>query len=99
MGRSGAFQMVTDAQVRRLKRLSKTEKNQELAAVKAGMDPKTARDYLADPRLPSERKADRAWRTLTDPFTEVWDEDREQGDANPGLEAKTTFEAWQRNVQ
>ena len=35
--------MVTDAQVRRLKRLSKTEQNQEVAAAKAGMDPKTAR--------------------------------------------------------
>jgi len=35
--------MVTDAQVRRLKRLSKTEKTQELAAAKAGMDVKTAR--------------------------------------------------------
>jgi hypothetical protein len=88
--------MVTDAQVRRLKRLSKTEKNQELAAAKAGMDPKTARGYLADPRLPSERKADRTWRTRSDPFTEVWDEVREQVGANPGLEAKTLFEALQR---
>ena len=34
--------------------MSKTEKNQELAAAKAGMDRKTARDYLDDPRLPSE---------------------------------------------
>ena len=31
--------MVTDAQVRRLKRLSKTEKNQELAAAKVGHGP------------------------------------------------------------
>ena len=43
--------MVTDAQVRRLKRLSKTE-TKELAAAKAGMDVKTARKYLADGRLP-----------------------------------------------
>ncbi len=76
--------------------MSKTEKNQELAAAKAGMDPKTARGYLADPRLPSERKADRTWRTRSDPFTEVWDEVREQVSANPGLEAKTLFEALQR---
>ena len=55
--------MVNDAQVRRLKRLSKTEKNQELAAAKAGMAANTARDYLRDPRLPSERKEDRKWRT------------------------------------
>ena len=88
--------MVTDAQVRRLKSLSKTEKNQELAAAKAGMDPKTARDYLRDPRLPNERKKDRTWRTRSDPFTQVWDEVREQVATNPGLEAKTLMEALQR---
>jgi predicted secreted protein len=88
--------MVTDAQVRRLKRLSKTEKNQELAAAKAGMDPKTARDYLRDPRLPNERKKDRTWRTRSDPFTEVWEEVRELVATNPGLEAKTLMEALQR---
>ncbi len=88
--------MVTDAQVRRLKRLSKTEKNQELAAAKAGMAPKTARDYLGDPRLPSERKADRNWRTRSDPFTDEWEKIREQIATNPGLEAKTIFEALQR---
>ncbi len=60
------------------------------------MDPKTAREYLRDPRLPSERKEDRKWRTRDDPFTEVWEEVREQIDANPGLEAKTLFEALQR---
>ena len=88
--------MVTDAQVRGLKRLSKTEKNQELAAAKAGMDRKTARGYLGDPRLPSERKEDRNWRTRSDPFTEVWETVREQIATNPGLEAQTLFEALQR---
>jgi hypothetical protein len=88
--------MVTDEQVRRLRKLSKTEKNQEVAAAKAGMDPKTAREYLRDPRLPSERKEDRKWRTRDDPFTEVWEGVREQIAANPGLEAKTLFEALQR---
>jgi hypothetical protein len=88
--------MVTDAQVRRLKRLSKTEKNQELAAAKAGMDRKTARGYVGDPRLPSERKEDRNWRTRTDPFDDEWEKIREQVATNPGLEAKTIFEALQR---
>lgn len=87
--------MVTDAQVRRLKRLSKTE-IKELAAAKAGMDVKTARKYLADGRLPSEAKPERTWRTRTDAFEEVWDEIREQIETNPGLEAKTIFEALQR---
>ena len=87
--------MVTDEQVRRLRKLSKSEKNQEVAASKAGMDPKTAREYLRDPRLPSERKEDRKWRTRADSFTRGWEEVREQIDANPGLEAKTLFEALQ----
>src|SRR6266478_5757085 len=48
--------MVTDEQVRRLRKLSNTEKNQEIAASKAGMDPTTARRYLGLERLPSEVK-------------------------------------------
>jgi hypothetical protein len=76
--------------------LSKTEGTQELAAVKAGMDVKTARKYLDEDQLPSENQADRTWRTRPDPFERVWEEIREQVDANPGLEAKTIFEALQR---
>lgn len=76
--------------------MSKTEANQELAAAKAGMDPKTARAYLRGGRLPSERKIDRDWRTRADPFEQVWEEVRQQVDANPGLEAKTIFESLQR---
>ena len=88
--------MVTDAQVRRLKRLSKTEENQEVAAAKAGMDPKTARKYLRIDQLPSESKIDRNWRTRRDPFAGVWEEVRGLVEANPGLEAKTIFESLQR---
>ncbi len=88
--------MVTDAQVRRLKRLSKTEGTQELAAAKAGMDVKTARKYQADGKLPSENQTERTWRTRPDPFERVWEEIRKQVDTNPGLEAKTMFEALQR---
>src|ERR1035438_4675840 len=55
--------MVTDEQVRRLRKLSNTEKNQEIAASKAGMDPTTARRYLGLERLPSELKRERHWRT------------------------------------
>jgi len=88
--------MVTDSQVRRLKRLSKTEKTQELAAAKAGMDIKTARKYLEEGKLPSEVKPERSWRTRADPFDEVWEEIRRQIQTNPGLEAKTLFAALQR---
>ena len=88
--------MVTDAQVRRLKRLSKTEQSQEIAAAKAGMDAKTARKYLRIAQLPSDSRIDRSWRTRPDPFAEVWEEIRGLVDANPGLEAKTIFESLQR---
>ena len=72
------------------------EHTQELAAAKAGMDIKTARKYLADGKLPSESKSDRIWRTREDPFQRVWEDIRKQIDENPGLEAKTIFEALQR---
>jgi hypothetical protein len=76
--------------------LSKTEPNQELAAAKAGMDPKTARKYLRNGLLPSETKTDRTWRTRPDAFADVWAEIQEQITTNPGLETKTLFEALQR---
>jgi hypothetical protein len=88
--------MVTENQVRRLRKLSNTEKNQEIAASKAGMDPKTARKYLVLNHLPSEVKKERHWRTREDPFSEVWDQVRQQIEENPGLEAKTLFEWLQR---
>lgn len=76
--------------------MSKTEDTQEMAAAKAGMDIKTARRHLLDGRLPSEQMPDRTWRTRPDAFDEVWEEIRKKVDANPGLEAKTLFEALQR---
>jgi hypothetical protein len=77
--------------------LSNTEKTQEIAASKAGMDVKTARKYLRARALPSERKADRHWRTHKDEFADVWLEVKEQLSMNPGLEAKTIFAGLQRN--
>src|ERR1022692_1422118 len=88
--------MVTDQQVRRLRKLSNTEKNQEIAASKAGMDPTTARRYRGLERLPSELKKDREWRTREDPFSEVWEAVQRQVEESPGLEAKTLFEWLQR---
>jgi hypothetical protein len=88
--------MVTDEQVRRLRKLSNTERNQEIAASKAGMDPTTARRYRGLERLPSELKKERGWRTREDPFSEVWDAVQRQVQESPGLEAKTLFEWLQR---
>ena len=88
--------MVTDQQVRRLFKVSNTEKTRETAAAKAGMDVKTARKYLRARRLPSEMKVERYWRTRKDRFEEVWPEIAEQLQRNPGLEAKTIFAELQR---
>src|SRR5450432_2806940 len=49
---------------------------------------------MTDP--PSEQKMERTWRTRKDPFEEVWEDLQQQLDTNPGLEAKTIFEALQR---
>jgi hypothetical protein len=89
--------MVTDSQIRRLKKLSKTEPSTEIAAAKAGMDPKTARKYLRSGKLPSEMRMDRNWRTREDPFNDVWEPMREQLSLNPGLEAKTLFATLQKD--
>src|SRR6202048_1196144 len=88
--------MVTDEQVRRLRKLSNTEKNQEIAASKAGMDPTTARRYLGLERLPSELKKERPWRPPEDPLKRVWDAFHLQTKESPAVEPKTLFEWLQR---
>ncbi len=88
--------MVTDEQVRRLMKLSKTEETESLAAAKAGMCEKTARKYRRSGKLPAEMKAPHTWRTRADPFAAVWDDVRELLEDAPGLEAKTLFEELQR---
>ncbi len=76
--------------------MSNTERNQEIAAAKAGMNPTTARRYLRLERMPSELKKERPWRTREDPFGEVWEAVQKQVEESPGLEAKTLFEWLQR---
>lgn len=75
----------------------KTERNQEVAAAKSGVDPKTARKYLRLGKVPSELPRPPRWRTRPDPFAEVWEEVRSLLETNPGLEAKTVFEHLQRS--
>jgi len=88
--------MVTDQQVRRLLKLAQTEKNFGIAAIKAGMDEKTARKYRKLEKLPSELQKQTTWRTRQDPFEDVWHEVKSMLEINPGLEAKTLFEDLQR---
>jgi len=62
------------------------------AAMKAGMDRKTARRYVSAAKLPSEMKEPRWWRTRPDPFGEDWPTVAEMLAATPGLEALTVLE-------
>ena len=88
--------MVSDQQVRRLYKLVQTEKNFGIAAIKAGMDEKTARKYRKLGKLPSELEQPHTWRTRQDPFDDSWDGIKLMLEINPGLEAKTIFEDLQR---
>jgi hypothetical protein len=88
--------MVTDQQVRRLFKLMQTEKNFGISAAKAGMDEKTARKYRKLDKLPSELEKQHTWRTRKDPFEDSWHEIKSMLEINPGLEAKTIFEDFQR---
>ncbi len=88
--------MITDQQVRRLRMLIKTQKTKATAAAKAGMDEKTARKYLKNGQLPSQCRKEHTWRTRPDPFEQEWEAIKEKLTINPGLEAKTLFDAVQR---
>lgn len=68
----------------------------EIAAAKAGMDPKTAQKYLRVRCLPSEMQQKHMWRTRPDPFAEVWEEIEQWLRVEPGLQAKTLFEHLQQ---
>jgi hypothetical protein len=76
--------------------LVQTEKNFGIAAIKAGMDEKTARKYRKLGKLPSELENPHKWRTRKDPFEDVWHETKSMLETNAGLEAKTIFEHLQR---
>ncbi len=90
--------MVTDIQVRKLKKYLSQGKTLDVASSKAGMDEKTGRKYRDLGKLPSEIHAERIrdWRTREDPFDEIWQEALLFLENNEGLEAKTLFEHIQR---
>jgi hypothetical protein len=93
--KEGAF-MIKDAQVRRLRQILGEGHPLYRAALKVGMDTKSARKYRHADRLPSESFTSRTWRTREDPFQDVWPQLRDLLELNPGLQAKTLFEDLQR---
>jgi hypothetical protein len=84
--------MITNQQVRKLRQLDGRGIAKEVAALRVGMDAKTARKYRRLGKLPSEVMImDRDWRTRPDAFAEFWPELEAKLQINPGLEAKTLF--------
>jgi hypothetical protein len=63
-----------------------------LAAMRAGVDRKTARKYARGGKLPSELVEPRDWRTHKDAFLEHWPSLEAMLSESPTLEAKTLFE-------
>jgi hypothetical protein len=85
--------MVTDRQVRLLRKKRMEGMTLDAAASAAAMSERTARKWQRGP-LPSGTKEPRQWRTRTDPFEEVWASDIEPllvADTEGKLEAKTIF--------
>jgi hypothetical protein len=79
-------------------KLINSEKTLAVAAAMAGMDEKTARKYRDAGLCPSQLAQPHAWRTRPDSFDEVWPQVQEQLQTNPGLEAKSLFEWFQRQT-
>ena len=86
--------MVTDHQVRKLMAEHEKHGNKSLAALRAGMDRKTADKYIREGKLPSAMKSSRTWRTRKDPFSQDWLDIVQMLDDAPELEAKALFEYW-----
>lgn len=76
--------------------MNQTEKNFGIAAMKAGMDQKTARKYRRQAKSPSELRNSHSWQTRQDPFEDRWPEIQSMLEINSGLEGKTIFEDLQR---
>jgi len=88
--------MVSDDQVRRLKKMLSRGKNLKVSALASGMDVKTARKYRDTDKLPGELKKEHNWRTREDPFADDWLKVKSLLENNPGLEATTIFKWLQR---
>jgi len=82
----------TDTQVRRLMEEMQKHGRIGLAALRAGMDRKTAWKYVREGKLPSELRKPHTWRTRTDPFAEDWPALVAMLAEAPELEATTLFD-------
>ena len=90
--------MVTDAQVRLLRKKMSEGKTMSSAAASAGMSERSARRWK-HASLPSEGQEPRTWRTRPDPFSGVWESEVVpllQSDEHGVLEGTTVLAELQR---
>ena len=84
--------MTPDRKVRKLMKEYQKTGSVQKAALRSDMDPKTARKYIREGKLPSQMRVEHTWKTRMDPFKEHWGQCEEILDAAPELEGKFIFE-------
>lgn len=85
--------LITDQQYQRLMKAYNDSGVQAYAAMKAGVDAKTARKYLQAGQGPQDLKIKtRPWRTQPDPLASIWPVAQRWLEETPELEAKMLFE-------
>lgn len=84
--------LITDRQYQRLMKEYNASGVLTHAAMKADVDPKTARRYIRAGKGPQELKAKHTWRTRADPLQAIWPEAVRMLEEAPELEAKLLFE-------
>ena len=79
---------ITDTQVKELRRQLQTGSSVQRAALKTGMDRKSAAKYR-EGKMPRERRTPRTWRTRLDPLAAVWPQLQAELERAPDLQALT----------
>jgi len=84
--------LITDQQYQRLMKTYNGSGVLRHAAMKASVDPKTARRYIRAGKGPQELKPVHTWRTREDPIAAMWPVAQRWLEETPELEAKMLFE-------
>ena len=84
--------MVTEQQIRKLLMEHTKSGHIGMAAMKAGMNRKTAAKYVNNGQPTMNEEVTRGWRTREDPFQGCWDEAEKLLKATPELEGRALFD-------
>lgn len=84
--------MITLKQFRRLLEKYAQTQTMSISALKAGVDPKTARKYVHAQQPPQQMQKPHTWRTRPDPLAPIWPKAEQMLSDAPELESKSLFE-------